>query len=158
MMYQGKQLDVLWMEDRLIFLLQNWMPFRRNAGKCDRENYHSARCRIPATWGAILNIITNKNAKNYLSATIPTVRVLWVMMMYAGEWITVYWVLKNKYFGWQLNVGQNYRKRDLTSLEKEENGMTSLLSRTDADRIGRNFIKSHWHLILAKTVCYWIMI
>jgi hypothetical protein len=23
MMYQGKQLDVLWMEDRLIFLLQN---------------------------------------------------------------------------------------------------------------------------------------
>jgi hypothetical protein len=30
-----------------------------------------------------------------------------------------------------------------TSLEKEENGMTSLLSRTDADRIGRNnFIKS----------------
>jgi hypothetical protein len=48
---------------------------------------------------------------------------------------------KNKYFGWQLN-GQNYRKR-WTSLEKEENGMTSLLSRTDADRIGRNnFIKS----------------
>jgi hypothetical protein len=31
----------------------------------------------------------------------------------------------------------------LDPLEKEENGMTSLLSRTDADRIGRNnFIKS----------------
>jgi hypothetical protein len=27
-------------------------------------------------WGAILNIITNKNAKNYLSALIPIVRVL----------------------------------------------------------------------------------
>jgi hypothetical protein len=51
---------------------------------------------------------------------------------------------KNKYFGWQLNFGQNYRENAIwTSLEKEENGMTSLLSRTDADRIGRNnFIKS----------------
>jgi hypothetical protein len=29
---------------------------------------------------------------------------------------------KNKYFGWQLNFGQNYRKRYLDSLEKEENG------------------------------------
>jgi hypothetical protein len=44
-------------------------------------------------------------------------------------------VLKNKYFGWQLNVVRII-ERDLTSLEKEENGMTSLLSRTDADRIG----------------------
>jgi hypothetical protein len=43
-----------------------------------------------------------------------------------------------------LNVGLNYRESAIwTSLEKEENGMTSLLSRTDADRIGRNnFIKS----------------
>jgi hypothetical protein len=32
------------------------------------------------------------------------------------------------YFGWQLNFGQNYRENAIwTSLEKEENRMTSLL-------------------------------
>jgi hypothetical protein len=29
---------------------------------------------------------------------------------------------KNKYFGWQLNFGQNYRENAISSLEKEENG------------------------------------
>jgi hypothetical protein len=42
-----------------------------------------------------------------------------------------------------------------TSLEKEENGMTSLLSRTDADRIGRNnFIKSAVTFDIGKDLCY----
>jgi hypothetical protein len=50
-------------------------------------------------------------------------------------------LLSAKYFGWQLNFGQNYRKRSFGPLEKEENRMTSLLSRTDADRIGRNNYK-----------------
>jgi hypothetical protein len=50
---------------------------------------------------------------------------------------------KNKYFGWQLNLGQNYRESAVSSLQKQENGMNSLLSKTDADRTGRNnFIKS----------------
>jgi hypothetical protein len=67
---------------------------------------------FPATsGGAILNIITSKTAKNYLSAT------------YSGNYsFTNYdkWRsrtnnslslnAKNKYFGWQLNVGQNYRE------------------------------------------------
>jgi hypothetical protein len=34
-MYQGKQLDVLWMDDHLIFRQQNSMLFRRNARKCN---------------------------------------------------------------------------------------------------------------------------
>jgi hypothetical protein len=43
-----------------------------------------------------------------------------------------------------IKLWSDYRENAIwTSLEKEENGMTSLLSRTDADRIGRNnFIKS----------------
>ncbi|SDH97350.1 Outer membrane protein beta-barrel family protein [Flavobacterium omnivorum] len=51
---------------------------------------------------------------------------------------------KNKYFGWQLNLGQNYRESAVwASLEKQGNGMNSLLSKTDADRVGRNnFVKS----------------
>jgi hypothetical protein len=50
---------------------------------------------------------------------------------------------KTSIFGWQLNFGQNYRENAIwTSLERRKR-MTSLLSRTDADRIGRNnFIKS----------------
>jgi hypothetical protein len=52
-------------------------------------------------------------------------------------------VLK-KIFWLAIECRSNYRESAIwTSLEKEENGMTSLLSRTDADRIGRNnFIKS----------------
>jgi hypothetical protein len=53
-----------------------------------------------------------------------------------------------------VNFGQNYRENAIwTSLEKEENGMTSLLSRTDADRIGRNnFIKSAVTFDVGKTL------
>jgi hypothetical protein len=49
---------------------------------------------------------------------------------------------RNKYFGWQLNVGQTI-ERGLDLVEKQENG-NSLLSNTNtADRTGRNnFIKS----------------
>jgi hypothetical protein len=68
---------------------------------------------FPATsGGAILNIITNKNAKNYLSATYTNstsftsyddVRLRMNNSLLLSA--------KNKYFGWQLNLGQNYRKR-----------------------------------------------
>jgi hypothetical protein len=101
---------------------------------------------FPATsGGAILNIITNKNAKNYLSATYTNStsftsydQVRWRMNN------SLLLSAKNKYFGWQLNLGQNYRESAVwASLEKQANGMNSLLSKTDADRIGRNnFVKS----------------
>jgi hypothetical protein len=101
---------------------------------------------FPATsGGAILNIITNKNAKNYLSATYTNSTsftsyddVRWRMNN------SLLLSAKNKYFGWQLNLGQNYRESAVwTSLEKQENNTTSILSTTDADRVGRNnYIKS----------------
>jgi hypothetical protein len=71
---------------------------------------------FPATsGGAILNIITNK-IKNYLSATYTNstsftsyddVRLRMNNSLLLSA--------KNKYFGWQLNLGQNYRKRRVSS-------------------------------------------
>jgi hypothetical protein len=149
MMYQGKQLDVF-MDGRPLNIstaelnaFLEGMP----ANAIEKiEIITQPGAEFPATsGGAILNIITNKNAKNYLSATYTNSTSF-------TSYDAVRWRMnnslllsaKNKYFGWQLNVGQNYRESAIwTSLEKKENGMMSLLSRTDADRIGRNnFIKS----------------
>ena len=115
MMYQGKILDV-YMDGRPLNISSNelngfleGMP----ANSVERiEIITQPGAEFPATsGGAILNIITSKTAKNYLSAT------------YSGNYsFTDYDRLrsrtnnslslnaKNKYFGWQLNVGQNYRE------------------------------------------------
>ena len=149
MMYQGKQLDVF-MDGRSLNISTNelnafleGMP----ANAIERiEIITQPGAEFPATsGGAILNIITNKNAKNYLSATYTNSTSF-------TNYSDLRWRLnnslllsaKNKYFGWQLNVGQNYRESAIwTSLEKEENNATTLLSKTNADRVGRNnYIKS----------------
>ncbi len=149
MMYQGKQLDVF-MDGRPLNISTNelnafleGMP----ANAIEKiEIITQPGAEFPATsGGAILNIITNKNAKNYLSATYTNsssftsyddVRFRMNNSLLLSA--------KNKYFGWQLNIGQNYRESAVwTSLQKQENGMNSLLSKTDADRTGRNnFVKS----------------
>ncbi|SHL94480.1 TonB-dependent receptor domain-containing protein [Flavobacterium xanthum] len=149
MMYQGKQLDVF-MDGRPLNISTNelnafleGMP----ANAIEKiEIITQPGAEFPATsGGAILNIITNKNAKNYLSATYTNSTsftsyddVRWRMNN------SLLLSAKNKYFGWQLNLGQNYRESAVwASLEKQENGINSLLSKTDADRVGRNnFIKS----------------
>jgi hypothetical protein len=149
MMYQGKQLDVF-MDGRPLNISStelNAFLEGMPANAIEKiEIITQPGAEFPATsGGAILNIITNKNAKNYLSATYTNSTsftsydaVRWRMNN------SILLSAKNKYFGWQLNFGQSYRENAIwTSLEKEENGMISLLSRTDADRIGRNnFIKS----------------
>lgn len=149
MMYQGKQLDVF-MDGRPLNISTNelnafleGMP----ANAIEKiEIITQPGAEFPATsGGAILNIITNKNAKNYLSATYTNStsftsyeEVRWRMNN------SLLLSAKNKYFGWQLNLGQNYRESAVwTSLEKQENNTTSILSTTDADRVGRNnYIKS----------------
>ena len=149
MMYQGKQLDVF-MDGRPLNISTNelnafleGMP----ANAIEKiEIITQPGAEFPATsGGAILNIITNKNAKNYLSATYTNStsftsydQVRWRMNN------SLLLSAKNKYFGWQLNLGQNYRESAVwASLEKQGNGMNSLLSKTDADRVGRNnFVKS----------------
>jgi hypothetical protein len=149
MMYQGKQLDV-YMDGRPLNISSNelnsfleGMP----ANAIERiEVITQPGAEFPATsGGAILNIITNKNAKNFLSATYTNStnvtnydRLRWRVNN------SVLLNAKNKYFGWQLNMGQNYRESAMwTSLIKEENLSQTLLSNTDADRTNRtNFIKS----------------
>ncbi|TDD76023.1 TonB-dependent receptor domain-containing protein [Flavobacterium caseinilyticum] len=149
MMYQGKQLDVF-MDGRPLNITSNelnsfleGMP----ANAIEKiEIITQPGAEFPATsGGAIMNIITNKNAKNYLSATY-TNSTNFTSYDHLRWRINNSLLLsaKNKYFGWQLNVGQNYRESAVwTSLTKNENNTTSMLSTTEADRFGRtNFAKS----------------
>lgn len=115
MMYQGKLLDV-YMDGRPLNITSNelnsfleGMP----ANAVERiEIITQPGAEFPATsGGAILNIITSKTARNYLTAT------------YSGNYsFTNYDKFRqrtnnslslnsrNKIFAWQLNIGQNYRE------------------------------------------------
>ncbi|CAA7385824.1 outer membrane beta-barrel protein [Chryseobacterium fistulae] len=137
MMYQGKILDV-YLNGRPLNITSNelnsfleGMP----ANSVDRiEVITQPGAEFPATsGGAIMNIITNKNANKYLTAT------------YSGNYsFTNYDKFRsrtsnslnlnarNKYFGWQLNIGQNYR-------ESMMNTMQDILLNTNSDRIGRGY-------------------
>ncbi|NIF07377.1 TonB-dependent receptor [Chryseobacterium sp. Tr-659] len=137
MMYQGKMLDV-YLNGRPLNITSNdlnsfleGMP----ANSVDRiEVITQPGAEFPATsGGAIMNIITNKNANKYLTAT------------YSGNYsFTNYDKFRNrtsnslnlnarnKYFGWQLNVGQNYRESML-------NGQQDELLTTHTSRYGRGY-------------------
>ncbi len=149
MLYQGKQLDVF-LDGRPLNISTNelngfleGMP----ANAIERiEIITQPGAEFPATsGGAILNIITNKNAKNFLSATYTNSTN--VTNFDKLRWRVNNSILlnaKNKYFGWQLNMGQNYRENAIwTSLNKVENQVNTTLTTTEADRVGKNnFIKS----------------
>ena len=149
MMYQGKQLDV-YMDGRPLNISSNelngfleGMP----ANAIEKiEIITRPGAEFPATsGGAILNIITNKNAKNFLSATYTNSTN--ITNYDHLRWRVNNSVLlnaKNKYFGWQLNMGQNYRESAMwSSFVNDVIGGTRLLSTTDSDRTNRtNFVKS----------------
>lgn len=137
MMYQGKVLDV-YLNGRPLNITSNelnsfleGMP----ANSVDRiEVITQPGAEFPATsGGAIMNIITNKNANKYLTAT------------YSGNYsFTNYDKFRsrtsnslnlnarNKIFGWQLNIGQNYRESMLNS--NQDNLMLS-----NTNRVGRGY-------------------
>lgn len=137
MMYQGKVLDVF-LNGRPLNITSNelnsfleGMP----ANSVDRiEVITQPGAEFPATsGGAIMNIITNKNANKYLTAT------------YSGNYsFTNYDKFRsrtsnslnlnarNKIFGWQLNIGQNYRESNLRTLQ-------DVLLNSNTDRIGRGY-------------------
>lgn len=137
MMYQGKVLDV-YLNGRPLNITSNelnsfleGMP----ANSVDRiEVITQPGAEFPATsGGAIMNIITNKNANKYLTAT------------YSGNYsFTNYDKFRsrtsnslnlnarNKIFGWQLNIGQNYRESMLNG--EQDNLLTS-----NTDRFGRGY-------------------
>ncbi|KAA0127891.1 TonB-dependent receptor [Chryseobacterium sp. SN22] len=137
MMYQGKVLDV-YLNGRPLNITSNelnsfleGMP----ANSVDRiEVITQPGAEFPATsGGAIMNIITNKNANKYLTAT------------YSGNYsFTNYDKFRsrtsnslnlnarNKIFGWQLNVGQNYRESMLSTDQ-------DALLYSDTNRYGRGY-------------------
>lgn len=142
MMYQGKQLDV-YLDGRPLNISTNelnafleGMP-ANNIEKVEVITQPGAE--FPATsGGAIVNIITSKKAKSYLSATYSS-----------GLNFTSYdknrtrfnnsllLSSKNKIFGWQFNVGQSYRESALwTNITNDAS--TISISDSDADRIMRN--------------------
>lgn len=137
MMYQGKMLEV-YLNGRPLNITTNelnsfleGMP----ANSVDRiEVITQPGAEFPATsGGAIMNIITNNNANKYLTAT------------YSGNYSFTNYDkyrsrtsnslnlnARNKYFGWQLNVGQNYRESMMNT-----NQDNLILSNTD--RVGRGY-------------------
>ena len=137
MMYQGKMLAV-YMDGRPLNInsseLQGFLD-GMPANAVERiEIITQPGAEYPATaGGAILNIVTSKTAKNYLSAT------------YSGNYgfsnydkyrsrtnHSLSLNSKNKYFGWQLNVGQNYRENMML-------GNLDDLSTTYTDGIKRGY-------------------
>ncbi|WP_027375986.1 outer membrane beta-barrel protein [Kaistella palustris] len=141
MLYQGKQLAV-YMDGRPLNISSNelnsfleGMP----ANSVERiEIITQPGAEFPATsGGAIMNIITNKNSKKYLTAT------------YSGNYSftdddkfrsrtgnSINLNARNKYFGWQINAGQNYRESMMNS--NQDN-----IALINSDRINRGiFAKS----------------
>lgn len=137
MMYQGKMLDV-YLNGRPLNITSNelnsfleGMP----ANSVDRiEVITQPGAEFPATsGGAIMNIITNKNANKYLTAT------------YSGNYSfssydkfrnrtshSLNLNARNKIFGWQLNVGQNYRESMLNTQQAD-------LLYSSTDRVNRGY-------------------
>ena len=137
MMYQGKILDV-YLNGRPLNISSNelnsfleGMP----ANSVEKiEVITQPGAEFPATsGGAIMNIITNKNANKYLTAT------------YSGNYNfsnedklrsrtsnSLNLNARNKLFGWQLSVGQNYRESNLNS-----NQDNLMFANTDRIEIGR---------------------
>ncbi|PIE50072.1 MAG: TonB-dependent receptor [Flavobacteriales bacterium] len=137
MMYQGKILDV-YMDSRPLNITSNELnSFLEGIPASAIEKIEvitQPGAEYPATsGGAILNIITNKNAKKYLTAT------------YSGGYRFSHYDklrqrtnhslninAKNKYFAWQLNVGQNYAESN------SFNNMADIFS-TDTEQQRRGY-------------------
>lgn len=135
MMYQGKILDVYLNGRPLNISTNDLTSFLEGMPANSIESIEvitQPGAEFPATsGGAIMNIITNKNANKYLTAT------------YSGNYAftndskfrsrtnnSLSLNARNKYFGWQLRFGQNYRESEMTS--NQDNLVFS-----NTDRIGR---------------------
>jgi len=135
MMYQGKMLDVYLNGRPLNISTNDLTSFLEGMPGNSIEKIEvitQPGAEFPASsGGAIMNIITNKNANKYLTAT------------YSGNYAftnedkfrsrtnnSLSLNARNKYFGWQLRVGQSYRESEMNS-----NQDNLVLSNTD--RIAR---------------------
>ncbi|SMC93133.1 outer membrane beta-barrel family protein [Chryseobacterium sp. YR221] len=120
MMYQGKMLDV-YLNGRPLNITSNelnsfleGMP----ANSVEKiEVITQPGAEFPATsGGAIMNIVTNKNANKYLTATYSGNYTFTNYDKYRNRVTnSINLNARNKLFGWQLNVGQNYRESMLNT-------------------------------------------
>jgi Outer membrane protein beta-barrel family len=143
MMYQGKQLDV-YLDARPLNIISNELNAYLEGMPANAvekvEVITQPGAEFPATsGGAIINIITSKTAKNYLSATYSNGFNFTNYDKFRSRFNnSILLNAKNKYFGWQFNLGQNYRESFILSkITKDENNLITKLSETDTDRINR---------------------
>lgn len=149
MMYQGKQLEVF-LDGRPLNISSNdlnsfleGMP----ANSIEKvEIITQPGAEFPATsGGAIINIITSRKAKSYLSATYSSGFNFTNYDKFRARFNnSLLLSAKNRFFGWQLNVGQNYRESmQRSTISNIANTNSTILSNTNADRVGRTtFAKS----------------
>lgn len=137
MMYQGKLLDVF-MDGRPLNISSNELTAFLDgmpANSIERiEIITQPGAEFPATsGGAILNIITSKNAKSYLTATYSGSYAFTNYDKFRNKTVNSLSLnARNKYFGWQVNFGQNYRESAQWSTMDD-------FSKTITDRIGRGY-------------------
>lgn len=149
MLYQGKQLEV-YMDGRPLNIYSNELNSYLESLPANAvekiEIITQPGAEYPATsGGAIINIISSKNAKKYLSATYSNgysytkydnSRHLFNNSLLINA--------KNNLFAWQIQAGQNYNEGYLRSNFYKPN---LLLSQSVSDRMNRfYFIK--WALLL----------
>ncbi|WP_175621259.1 outer membrane beta-barrel protein [Chryseobacterium schmidteae] len=136
MMYQGKPLDV-YMDGRPLNISSNelnafleGMP----ANSVERiEIITQPGAEFPATsGGAILNIITSKSAKNYLTAVYNGGYRFSSYDKYRSRFNnSIALNSRNKWFGWQVNLGQYYRESlSLSELDGLARNHSNSLGRT----------------------------
>lgn len=136
MIYQGKSLDV-YMDGRPLNIYSSQLTAYLEglpANSIERiEIITQPGAEFPATsGGAIINIITSKNAKSYLSATYAGGYRFSNYDHYRSKFNNSLTLnSKNKWFGWQLNVGQNYNESETKSTIDE-------ISRLYNDNVNRN--------------------
>jgi hypothetical protein len=139
MMYQGKQLEVF-MDTRPLNIYSNELTAYLEslpANSIEKvEIITQPGAEFPATsGGAIINIITSKNAKKYLSATYSN-GYSYTKYDQSRHRINNSLLLnsKNKWFGWQIQAGQNYNEGYQRTNFRNEN---VVLSKNVSDRINR---------------------
>ena len=153
MMYQGKQLEVF-MDARPLNIYSNELTAYLEslpANSIEKvEIITQPGAEFPATsGGAIINIVTSKNAKKYLSATYSNGYSFTKYDASRNRFNnSVLLNAKNKWFGWQLQVGQNYNEGyQRTNFQNE----SVVLSKNVTDRVNRfYFIKSGLKFDLKK--------
>jgi hypothetical protein len=139
MMYQGKQLEVF-MDTRPLNIYSNELTSYLEslpANSIEKvEIITHPGAEFPATsGGAIINIITSKNAKKYLSATYSN-GYSYTKYDQSRHRLNNSLLLnsKNKWFGWQIQAGQNYNEGYQRTNFQNEN---IVLSKNVSNRINR---------------------